>query len=370
MQGIIVIGLDVHKKTIVGAVLYPGMSMVNERFTIENIPEAVEAMVKRLSARGELQFCYEAGPCGYTLYRQLEQLAQPCVVIAPSLTPKRPGDRVKTDRRDAEKLARYFRAGELTEVRVPTVEEEAARDLVRAREDALEDRNRARHRLVKFLLRQGRVYRQGQAWTQRYIRWLGQQKFESSLLEKTFQTYLRMVDESQERLKHLESDVLALAQLPAYQGIVKALGCFKGIAPITALTLVVETQDFKRFDRAASYMGFTGLVSSESSSGERIRRGGITRSGNSRLRRVLVEAAFHARHKVTIVGDKLRKRREGCAASMVRLAREAEERLHRKYWHLVNRGKSPQVTVVACARELAGFVWAMAQHVSREGIAA
>jgi len=366
----IVIGLDVHKKTIVAAVLHPGLSQVSERFTIENTTEAIEKMVKRLSERGALSFCYEAGPCGYEVYRQLRRLGQACVVIAPSLTPQKPGDRVKTDRRDAEKLARYFRSGELTEVRVPSVEEEAARDLVRAREDALEDQSRARHRLTKFMLRQGRVYRNGKAWTQKHRRWIQQQRFEVTMYTQTYHAYVRALEECEARLKSIETDVLALGRQPAYAGIVNALGCFKGIAPLTALTLAVETQDFKRFGRAASYMGYTGLVSSESSSGEKIRRGAITRSGNGRLRRVLVEAAWHARHKVTAVGEGLRKRREGCQTRVVNLARRAEERLHRRYWHLVNRGKSPQVAVVACARELAGFVWAMANQANLEIIAA
>lgn len=365
----IVVGLDVHKKTIVVAVLYPGMSQVRERFTIENTREAIEQMVKRLSAGGELRFCYEAGPCGYAVYRQLKQLGQACEVVAPSLTPRKPGDRVKTDRRDAEKLARYFRAGELSVVRVPSVEEEAARDLVRVREDALEDQQRVRHRLTKFLLRQGRVYSSGKAWTNRHRGWLQSQAFETTLLDQTYQAYMRMLEEAEERLKGLEKQVLRMAEEPTYQAVVQSLCCFKGIGPLSALTLVVETQDFERFGRAASYMGYTGLVSSEWSSGEKQRRGAITRTGNARLRRVLVEAAWHARHPVRVTGEKLRKRRDGCGESVVRFARRAEERLHRRYWHLVHRGKKPQVAVVACARELAGFVWAIGREVLRRQVA-
>jgi len=345
--------------------LYPGMSQVAERFAMENTTEQIEKMVKRFEGRGPLSFCYEAGPCGYEVYRQLTRLGQDCAVIAPSLTPRRPGDRVKTDRRDAEKLARYFRAGELSVVRVPSVEEEAARDLVRVREDALEDYQRARHRLTKFLLRQGRVYQSGKLWTKGHRRWLGGQRFESRALDQTYQAYARMLEEAQERLKVLETQVLALAEEPAYQSLVRSLCCMKGIAPLTALTLVVETQDFQRFGRAASYMGFTGLVSSEYSSGEKQWRGSITKTGNARLRRVLVEAAWHARHGVKVTGEPLRRRRKGCPETIVRLARRAEERLHGRYWHLVNRGKRPQIAAVACARELAGFVWAMARETKR-----
>ena len=365
----IIVGLDVHKKTIVVAVLYPGMSQVAERFAIENTTEALEKLVKRLTGQGPICFCYEAGPCGYEVYRQLTKLGQECVVIAPSLTPMKAGDRVKTDQRDAEKLARYFRAGELTVVRVPSLEEEAARDLVRVREDALEDQQRARHRLSKFLLRQGRVYQTGKMWTQRHRRWLQSQRFDPAALEQTYRAYVRMVEETEERLKTLDAQVLALAEQAPYKTMVQSLCCFKGINQLTALTLVVETQDFKRFGRAASFMGFTGLVSSESSSGERQWRGRITRAGNARLRRVLVEAAWHARHSVKVTGEDLGRRRKGCLESVVRLARRAEERLHRRYWHLLNRGKKPQIAAVACARELAGFVWAMAREVDRAPVA-
>jgi transposase len=358
----IIVGLDVHKKTIVVAVLYPGMGQVGERLMIENTREAVEGMVKRLGSRGTLSFCYEAGPCGYEVYRQLSRLGQECAVIAPSLTPRKPGDRVKTDRRDAEKLARYFRAGELTVVRVPTEEEEGARDLVRVREDALEDQQRARHRLAKFLLRQGRVYREGKAWTKGHRRWLQTQTFAVRTLEQTYQAYVRMLEESEERLQGVEAQVMDLAQEPVYRAMVRNLSCLKGIDTLSALTLAVETQDFKRFRRASSYMGFTGLVSSEDSSGERIRRGSITKAGNARLRRVLVEAAWHARYSVKQTGERLRLRRNGCAEAVVRTARRAEERLHRRYWRLTHRGKKAQVVVVACARELAGFVWSIAQE--------
>jgi transposase len=247
----IIVGLDVHQKTIVVALLYPGMSQVTERFTIENTTDALEKMVKRLSGQGPISFCYEAGPCGYEVYRQLTRLGQECVVIAPSLTPKKPGDRVKTDQRDAEKLARYFRAGELTVVRVPSLEEEAARDLVRVREDALEDQQRARHRLSKFLLRQGRVYQTGKMWTQRHRRWLQLQRFEPAVLEQTYQAYVRMMEETEERLHAVETQVLTLTEQPAYKTLVQSLCCLKGIGPLTALTLAVETQDFGRFGRAA-----------------------------------------------------------------------------------------------------------------------
>lgn len=283
------------------------------------------------------------------------------VVVAPTLTPVRPGDRVKTDRRDAEKLARLYRAGELTPIRVPTRTEEAARDLVRGREDILEDRLRARHRLGKFLLRHGRVYHETKAWGVRHRVWLRAQRFEWTSLAQTFDAYLRALEEVEARLEIVNQQILDLAQQEPYRLPVQYLRCLKGIDTLSALTLVVETQDFRRFGHAPAYMGLSGLVSSERSSGERVRRGGITKTGNAHLRRILVEAAWAYRQR-NVVGTPLAARRRGCPTEILRLARKAQDRLHRKFWRLVSRGKPHQVAVVAVARELAGFVWAMAQH--------
>lgn len=357
----ITVGLDVHKKTIAVAALYGESDVVNERLTIENTPEQVERLVQRLASKGTPRFCYEAGPCGFEAQRQIANLGRECVVIAPSLTPRRPGDRVKTDKRDAEKLARLFRAGELTVVRVPSREEESARDLVRAREDVLSDRMRARHRLSKFLLRQGRVYRESSPWGARHKQWLEAQHFEWEALEKTNESYLRTLQEADERLEVMSQQTRDLAELEPFKTPVQYLRCLKGIDTLSALTLVVEVMDFKRFEKAPSFMGFTGVVSSEFSSGERIRRGSITKAGNNHVRRVLVEAAWHARHGGR-VHQELAARRKGCPPEVVRIALRAQDRLYRKYWRMTHKGKLPQVTVVACARELAGFVWAIAQH--------
>jgi transposase len=305
-------------------------------------------------------FVYEAGPCGYQVQRQITARGKKCVVIAPALTPVRPGDRVKTDRRDAEKLARLYRAGELTEIYVPTCAEEAARDIVRAREDALEDRLRARHRLSKFLLRQGRVYRETKAWGVAHRAWLRSQRFEWPPLQQTFEGNLRAVEEAEARLESLEQRVLDLAQSAPYRTAVGYLRSLKGLDTLGALTLAVETLDFRRFGRAPAYMSLTGLISSERSSGPKERRGGITKAGNAHLRRILVEAAWSYRLKNT-VGPQLAARRRGCPAEVVQIARKAQDRLHRKFWRLVSRGKPSQVAAVA--RELAGFVWAIAQRV-------
>ena len=247
-----VVGLDVHKKTIVAAVLPFHMDRVTESVMLEHNPQAVERLVKRLERKGPLEFVYEAGCCGYDVQRQIVALGQRCVVIAPSLIPKRPGDRVKTDRRDAEKLARFYRAGELTIVRVPTQEEEAARDLVRAREDAMEDRLRHRHRLQKFLLRQGRIDQNMKFWGSRHRDWLNAQQFQWPALQQTFQAYVRDVEEVHARIDALDQQLSDLAEKDPYRIPVRYLRCFKGIDTLGALTLVVEAQEFRRFDGAVA----------------------------------------------------------------------------------------------------------------------
>jgi len=356
-----IVGLDVHKKAITAAVLPPTMTRPREVLTIENERRAIARFVRRVIAHHTATFVYEAGPCGYEVHRQITALGCPAAVIAPALTPVRPGDRVKTNRRDAEKLARLYRAGELTEIRVPSRLEEAARDLVRAREDATADRLRARHRLDKFLLRQGRVFHETKAWSVAHRQWLRTQRFDLLLLQRTFDAYLRAVEEAEDRLASLDQQVLELAHTAPYQTPVKYLRCLKGIDTLSALTILVETQEFRRFPDAPAYMTFTGLVSSEDSSGDRIRRGPITKAGNAHLRRVLVEASWNYRRR-NITGPALSARRHGCPTTVVQIARRAQDRLHRKFWRLTSRGKLAQVATVAVARELAGFIWAIARE--------
>jgi transposase len=270
---------------------------------------------------------------------------------------------VKTDRRDAEKLARLYRAGELTVIRVPSRAEEAARDLVRAREDAVIDRLAARHRLTKFLLRQGRVYRETRhAWGVLHGLWLKRQRFEPTALQQTFEAYVRSLTETDARVASLDQALSELASEEPYRTPVAALRCLKGIDTLSALTIVVETQDVRRFSTAAAFMSFTGLVPSEASSGARVRRGSITKTGNAHLRRVLVEAAWCNRHG-QVVSRELALRRRDAAPDVLAIARKAQGRLHRRYWRLVSRGKRQTVAVTAVARELAGFIWAMGQQV-------
>jgi len=364
-QNITVVGLDTSKKTLVTGVLLPGMDRVTESKVIPNDPKAIEREVQRLVVRGPAVFVYEAGPCGYALYRQITQMDRRCAVVAPGLIPKRPTDRVKNDRRDAEKLARLYRAGELTEVRVPTPEEEAARDLLRAREDILADRLRARHRLSKLLLRQGQIYSRTQKrWGVKHWGWLKEQRFEWAPLQQTFEACVRACQEAQAHLDTLDQQVQDLAQVEPYRTPVQHLRCLKGVDTLIALTLVVEIQDFRRFETASAFMGFTGLVSSEHSSGETVWRGGITKAGNAHLRRVLVESAWCNRNN-NVVSQNLATRRQGCPPEVLQIARAAQNRLHRKYWRLAGRGKPHSVVVAAVARELAGFVWAVGRQTPR-----
>jgi transposase len=362
-----VVGLDVHKNSIAVAVLKPGDESRMEHWTIANEAPEITKLVQSLAAKGSPSFCYEAGPCGYPVHRQITQMGWPCVVIAPGMTPIRPGDRVKTDRRDAEKLARLFRAGELTVIHVPTREEEAVRDLVRGREDVVVDRLRARHRLMKFLLRQGRAYRETKSWGVNHRKWLNAQTFELPALQMTMETYRQTLSEAETRLGAMDQRIEVLAQQEPYRTPVSYLRCLKGVNTLSAMTLIAEVQDFERFEKATGFMGFTGLVSREHSSGQRIFRGSITKVGNRHIRRILIEAAWHYRRPYTH-SQPVAERRKGQPREVVLIAQKAEERLRRKYWHLVQRGKASQTAVVACARELAGFVWAIAQQFPKSSI--
>lgn len=356
-----IVGLDVHKANIAVAVLPISAEQATESFMMVNDPKAIAKLVQRIASKGPAAFVYEAGPCGYQVQRQITELGQRCAVIAPGLIPMRPTDKVKTDRRDAQKLARLYRAGELTEIRIPTREEEAARDLVRAREDVLADRLRARHRLSKFLLRQGRSYGQTKSWGVQHRIWLKQQRFEWEPQQKSFESYVQAYDDVEARLAVADQQIADLAQREPYRTPVRYLSCLKGIDTLGAMTLAVEAQDFRRFAKAKAFMGFTGLVSSEWSSSDRVRRGRITKTGNAHIRRILVEAAWCNRNN-NVVGYQLARRREGCPAEVIRIAQKCQTRLHRKYWRMLKQGRPYNLTVTAVARELAGFVWSIGQH--------
>jgi len=358
-----VVGLDVHKETITIAVLRPGQDRSDQSATFENQPSTIEKKVKELNRRhAPLEFVYEAGPGGFALYRQLTQLGHRCAVIAPAWMPMKPGDRVKTDRKDAEKLSWYWRMKDLKEVRVPTPEEEAVRDMLRVREDVLANQLRARQRLLKFLMRQGRVYRNGKNWTKAHSEWLRQQKFELEYLSKTYEANYRILAEIDTHLADLNREVELLAQDEKHKTAVGYLKCLKGVNTLSAMTLLAESGDFRRFKNARSYMRYTGMVSWENSSGSRVYRGGITKSGNAHIRRVLVQGAWTYQLR-SLGSPTLAKRRKGCPVEVIHLARRADERLHLKFRRMIGRNKRSQVAVVAIARELAGFVWAIGQMI-------
>jgi transposase len=354
------VGMDVHRKDIAVAMLVEGQPGPVE-WRVANEPTAVKRLTKRLQREGGAQIhcVYEAGPCGYALQRQLRQQGLVCDVVAPSMIPIRPGEKIKTDRRDARKLAELARAQLLTVVRPPTEDEEAVRDLCRGRDDARLDLMRARHRLGKFLLRRGRVFGTGEqrAWSQAHRWWLGAQSFERTAERVMFEDYLLAVEQTEARKHSLELHLEDIAHEPRYTETVGWLRCFRGIDTITAITLIAELHDFRRFRSPSQLMAYLGLVPSEYSSGSHQHRGAITRTGNRHVRRLLIEAAWHYRHKPRI-GVALAQRRRGQPANIIALADKAQLRLCRRYRRMEHRGKHPTKIVVAVARELVGYLWA------------
>jgi transposase len=363
------VGLDVHKDSIHVAMYLPGVGEPVEWKTGHN-GKTLPRLARRLrkEAPGRVLSCYEAGPCGYAPQRALEKARVRCQVVAPALIPVKPGERVKTDRRDARKLGRLLRSGDLTEVHPPTEEDEAVRDLCRAREDAKEDRERARHRLQKFLLRRGIFYTAGRkAWTGQHRRWLQGLRIGPGATQATLDTYLAALAEVEERLKALDGQLQELAQEERYRKPVGKLRCFQGVDTLTALTVVSELHGFFRFGSPRGLMAYLGMVPSEHSSGRTRRQGGITKAGNAHVRRVLIESAWHYRHRPS-VGRRLAERREGQPPWVIALADQAHRRLHRKYWGLLKRGKPVNKAVTAVGRELVGFIWAVLHREAQESL--
>ncbi|MGH8566389.1 MAG: IS110 family transposase [Gammaproteobacteria bacterium] len=354
MDNVTHLGLDVHKETIAVAVLRPGELVPDER-VIPNTPEALRKLISRSPRR--LATCYEAGPTGYDTHRLLTSLGVPCDVIAPTLTPRRAGQRVKTDRLDARMLARLHRAGELTPIRVPSPEEEAVRDLVRVREDLKDDRKRARQRLRSFLLRYGRRHEGSGRWTLALEAWARSQKFDEPYAQAAYDHLLASEAARTAELLAADARVEQAATAPPLDEPVARLRCLRGVDTLTAVTIVAEVCDFRRFPTAPSFMSFTGLVPSEHSSGASERRGSITKTGNRHVRRVLVEAAWAYRHRPAI-GSGLRRRSEGQPPEVLACAWRAQLRLNARY-RLLAPKKGREKAVTAVARELAGFVWAL-----------
>jgi transposase len=359
------VGLDVHKETIAVSVADSDGGEVRYVGEIPNTPEAVEKLVRQLRKDGAtLSFCYEAGPCGYGLHRQLGEWGQDCHVIAPSLIPKKPGDRVKTDRRDSLTLARLHRAGELTAVWVPDGGQEALRDLTRAREDMKELQREAKQRLMAFLLRHGKSYGGKSNWTQAHFRWMETVKFAHVVQQIVFQEYIDTVQAMTKRVDALDGQIKIAADESVFRPVIEGLMALRGVNQLTATTLVAELGDLRRFESAPQLMGYLGVVPSEHSSGSSKSRGGITKSGNSHVRRVLVEAAwtyrFPARKSAV-----LQRRAERTPELVQEIAWSAQKRLCGRYRRLESKGKLKVQVCVAIARELAGFIWAIGQALPR-----
>lgn len=350
------VGLDVHRDSITSAVLRPGIegAAVDRWFHDE---PSVRRFVKSLDNPKTVRLCYEAGPTGYGLARLLERLGVATEVIAPSLIPITPGAKVKTDKRDARRLAQLYRAGELTAVHIPSDAEEAIRDLARTRADLVIDRTRCRHRLSKFLLRHGEVFREGTAWTMVHERWLMNRHFDDPALERTYAHYRAIVADLDAHLSAVESDLKCYLERGPFADPVARLSAYRGVTELGALTLSAEVCDWRRFPRATSLMGFCGLVPSEYSSGESTRRGRITKAGNTHLRAQLVESAWSYQHRPG-VGRVIEKRQQRCSPDTVARAWHAQLHLCTKFRRLAERKSSRKIVVTAIARELSGFLWA------------
>jgi transposase len=331
---------------------------------IDSSPLTIERMIRKLAGRYEkLHFCYEAGPTGYGLYRQVGALGHHCSVVAPSLIPKKSGERVKTNRRDAVSLARLFRAGELTSVWVPDAIHEAIRDLVRARETASQDLRRKRQQLLSFLLRHGRIFSGRQHWSRTHLHWLAQQKFDHPAQQIVFQDGVDAIDDAATRLRRLDEQVATIVPSWSMAPVVDAYQAMRGVSFIVAVTFVAEIGDLRRFDNPRQLMAFLGLVPSERSTGERVRRAGLTLAGNRRARRVLIEGAWSYRYPAR-VSQTLQARLEGLPKAVREIAWKAQIRLCGRYRRLTAAGKKLPVVIAAIAREIAAFLWAIARHVA------
>lgn len=353
------VGLDVHSKTI-------AIAVASDRDPAEFVGQIANDLTRllkaldRLGPRESLHCAYEAGPTGYGLQRALKDAGVRCDVIAPSKMPKAAGDRVKTDRRDALRLAHLLRCGDLVTIHVPDEACEAMRDLLRSREDAKRAQLRARHQLSKFLLRHGRRWPKSN-WTLQHLEWVSQQSFEHPAQARVLEECLQAVEEATARIWRFDAMLAELVSGTEQAELIEALQAFRGIRLLTAASIAFELGDIRRFPSAKKLMSYLGTTPSEDSSGDRVRRGGITKAGNGGLRRLLVESAWAYRHRPR-EAYRLKKRAERVAPGVRKIAWSAQVRLHDRYRKMMGRGKGAQKTLVALARELAGFIWAVGQE--------
>jgi len=359
------VGLDVHKNSIAIAIAdQKRHSEVRYYGQIENNMDKLNKVFRKLVSDGsELCCVYEAGPCGYYLYRYLTGIGIDCSVIAPSQMPRKSGDRVKTDRRDAITLARLHRAGELTSVYVPELEDEALRDLVRAREDAQKALRKSKQQLGAFLLRHHIIYNGKTMWTSAHFNWLSDISMSHPAQQVALQEYIDTVDSNAKRVDRLTAQIRDLSEQSRLSPLIKALQAMRGISLIVAATVAAELGDLRRFANPAQMMAYLGLVPSEHSTGEKTKRGGITKTGNGHVRKALIEAA-QAYRLPARKSRAIRKRQENLSREVCRIAWKAQLRLCGRYWRLAGKGKKVNVVKTAIAREIAGFAWAIAQEVT------
>lgn len=356
------VGLDVHKGQISVGTANTDRGDAGYYGSIDNSATAYLKLAKRLSKGEEVLFCYEAGPCGYEVYRQLTKAGYDCVVIAPSLIPKKAGDRVKTDRRDAISLARLLRAGELTPIWVPDKQQEAMRDLTRAREDMKAMERGSRQRLGGFLLRHGKVYPGCSKWTQAYFRWLESIRFETAAQQIVLQEYIDTVKDAQQRVAAMEEEMRKALEGWTMKPVVEGIMALRGINFVTAMTIIAELGDLSRFESPRQLMSHLGVVPAEYSSGDRKKQGGITKTGNTHVRKVLIEASWSYRLPARKTAH-LRQKAEKASKAVQEIAWKAQKRLCSRYWYLINKGKLPVKSCTAVAREMVGFIWAIAREV-------
>jgi transposase len=357
MKKVNYIGLDVHKKNIVmGESREIREASISGEFL--NTDSGVKKLIQKLnklSEEYEIKICYEAGPCGYALKRILEKKGYNCDIIAPSLIPVVSGNKIKTDKRDAIKLARLFRAGELTFIEVPDEDKESVRDLVRCRDDIMTDLKRAKQRLNHFLIRHGYHYTRSN-WTKEHLKWIQQLELTDRNLQIVLSGYKNQIEYLEIQVNDFDKEIQEIAKSEKYDEKVKALCAYRGIGVLTAMIIISEVIDFSRFSNAREIMAYLGMVPSEYSSGTTVRKGSITKCGNKRVRRALIEAAHHYRHKPTITA-KMKKDLEDTKAPFRVPPIKALKRLNKKYFQMIYRGKKTQTTVVAVGRELIGFIW-------------
>lgn len=356
METVYHVGLDVHKETIEMSVFRDWGSEPEFELRMGNDHMKLIRQIRKLQGQGRVSVCYEAGCMGFTLKRALEESGIECRLIAPGKLPRKPTDKIKTDRRDARNLAKMLRAGEAEAIYIPTQEDEATRDYIRARDDVRLELKRVKQQLLKFLLRQGYRYETNRYWTGKHRQWMAGIDFRQPMQQETFQAYYTRLRELEERLSLMEARIIEIAKGDRYHEAVNQLRCFKGIDYLIALAIVCEVGDFRRFPNAGAFMAFLGLIPREHSSGEKRRQGGITKSGNGHLRRLLVEASWHYRYQ-SPPSKKLIERRIGQKMEMVAYADKALRRLQKKFTKLVFKGKTKNVAVIAVSRELAGFIW-------------